>query len=111
MDPGSQGSRSGNLRFPGSPNVRDDRRGERHKLLILCSRQQAAYGKSGPWMDEGFPNFTVQYPTHMRRSLVYHRGHAWIVFTDFGLVAGIRDRGQGPVERRAHGPLSVGSLA
>ena len=27
MDPGSQGSHCGNFRFPGSPNVRDDRRG------------------------------------------------------------------------------------
>ncbi len=34
MDPGSQGSRSGNLRFPGLPNVRDDRRGERPELPV-----------------------------------------------------------------------------
>ena len=34
MDPGSQGSHSGNLRFPGSPNVRDDRRRERPELPV-----------------------------------------------------------------------------
>jgi len=32
MDPGSQGSRSGNLRFPGSPNVRDDWRSQPGEL-------------------------------------------------------------------------------
>ena len=43
--------------------------------------------------------------------LVYHHGHVWLVSSDFGLVAGIRDCGQGPVKPPAQGLLPVGPLA
>ncbi len=49
-----------------------------------------------------------------RRTFAYSHGHdvpVWLVSSDSGLVAGIRDRGQGPVEARAKGPLSAGPLA
>ena len=49
-----------------------------------------------------------------RRTFAYNRGHVVpfsIVSSDLGLVAGMRDRGQGPVAPGAQGPLSARPLA
>ena len=46
MDPGSQGSHTGILRFPGSPNVRDDRWVYRHELLIQDTRAYTSGGRA-----------------------------------------------------------------
>ena len=49
-----------------------------------------------------------------RRGFAYNHGHdepARLVFSDVGLVAGVRDCGPGPVEPRAQGSLSAGPLA
>ena len=77
-----------------------------YKLKILCGGVARSCGIEG-WERRCSERRTDE----AYQIVVYHHGHVWLVSSNFGLVAGIRDCGQGPVESPAQGLLSVGPLA
>ena len=81
--------------------------------LRCFKKTRSSRGHIRPYFHKMMRHFGAFRPDG-RRSFAYNRGHDvpfWFESSASGLVAGMRDRGQGPGEPGAQGPLSAGPLA